>query len=59
MKEITIKLYNCKTAGHTTLVTLSDNGHLYIAEEDVNIILDPEEVNKLLQLLLNPNQAVD
>ena len=56
MKEITIHLYNNKTQQQSTKVTLNDNGYLYIAEDDVCIALDPEEVEKLLELLLNKNQ---
>jgi len=53
MKEITIRLFNCKSAQQSTRVTLRENGYVYIAEEDVCIILDPEEVGKILELLLN------
>ncbi len=54
MKELTIKLWNNNTVGNSTKATLSETGYLYIAEDDVCIVLDPEEVGKLLELLLNP-----
>lgn len=56
MKEITIKLYNGNTRDTSTKITLDELGYVYIADEDVFISLEPEEVGKLLELLLNKNQ---
>lgn len=53
MKQITETLWNSNTHDSTTKITLEETGFLYIAKNDVCIKLDPEEVDKLLQFILN------